>query len=250
MYNLLANVVNETEKHFWKKKTVFFLLLSALFPLAGAVLIASFQNKLGIASITAADYPILILGLFTSFILPLFVFMMAADSFAGEASANTLKIALLRPISRFKIYASKHISLGIYTVLYLAAAGIASVLSSLFFSVKTGVTQGIFDALLAYAVAALPFIALTCIAVLISQFTRSGSSALIICILIYIGIKAVSFFIPQVSLYSLTSYTDWHVLWLSSSVAVGKLTSIFMFIMACSILCFTAGFYFFDKKEL
>lgn len=250
MYSLLANVVNETEKQFWKKKTVFFLILSALFPIAGAVLIASFQNKLGIASITAADYPILVLGLFTSFILPLFVFMAAADSFAGEASANTLKIALLRPISRFKIYASKQISLGIYTVLYLAAAGIASVLSGLLFSVKTGMVQGALDAGMAYAVAVIPFIALTCIAVLIAQFTRSGSGALIICILIYIGIKAIAFFIPQVSLYSLTSYTDWHVLWLSSSVALGKLISIFMFIAACSILCFTAGFYFFDKKEL
>jgi ABC-2 type transport system permease protein len=250
MNSLLANVVNETEKQFWKKKTVFFLILSALIPLLGAVLLASFQNKLGIASITAADYPILVLGLFTSFILPLFVFMAAADSFAGEASANTLKIALLRPISRFKVYTSKHISLGIYTLSYLAAAGVASVLSGLFFSVKSGMAQGILDALLAYIVAAIPFFALTCIAVLIAQFTRSGSGALIICILFYIGIKAVAFFLPQVSLYSITSYTDWHVLWLSSSVVIGKLTSIFMFMAACSILCFTAGFYFFDKKEV
>jgi ABC-2 type transport system permease protein len=250
MYNLFASVINETEKQFWKKKTVFFLILSALIPIAGAALIASFQNNLGIASVTASDYPILILGLFTSFVMPLFVFMAAADSFAGEASAKTLKIALLRPISRFKIYASKHISLAIYTMLYLAAAWTAAVLSSLLLSVKSGMVQGVFDALLAYTVAAIPFFALTCIAVLIAQFTRSGSGALIICILAYLGIKALAFFFPQVSLYSLTSYTDWHVLWLSSSVALGKLTSIFMFMAACSILCFTAGFYFFDKKEV
>jgi ABC-2 type transport system permease protein len=250
MHSLVANVINETEKQFFKKKTVYFLILSALFPIAGAALIANFQVELGIASITASDYPILILGLFTSFILPLFIFMAAADSFAGEVSANTLKIALVRPISRFKIYASKHISLAIYTLMYLAAAGIASVLSGLFFSIKSGMVQGSFDALLAYAVAAVPFIALTCIAVLISQFTRSGSGALIICILLYLGVKAVAFFLPEVSLYSLTSYTDWHSLWLSSSVSVGKLTSIFMFMAACSILFFTAGFYFFDKKEV
>jgi ABC-2 type transport system permease protein len=250
MYNLVANVINETEKQFWKKKTMFFLILSALIPIVGAAFIASFQVKLGIASVTGSDYPILILGLFTSFILPLFVFMGAADSFAGEASANTLKIALVRPISRFKIYASKHISLGIYTVAYLAAAGIASVVSGLFFSVKSGMIQGVLDAFMAYTVAAIPFIALTCIAVVIAQFTRSGSGALIICILIFLGIKGVSFFLPQVSLYSLTSYTDWHVLWLSSSVAAAKLTSIFMLMAACSILFFTAGFYFFDKKEV
>jgi ABC-2 type transport system permease protein len=216
----------------------------------GAALIANFQVNLGIASITAADYPVLILGLFTSFILPLFIFMAAADSFAGEVSANTLKIVLVRPISRFKIYASKHISLAINTLMYLAAAGIASIIAGLFFSVKTGVVQGSFDALLAYAVTAVPFIALTCIAVVISQFTRSGSGALIICILLYLGVKALAFFFPEVSLYSLTSYMDWHSLWLSSSVGVGKLTTIFMFMAACSILFFTAGFYFFDKKEV
>jgi ABC-2 type transport system permease protein len=250
MYSLVANVINETEKQFWKKKTVFFLILSAIIPIAGAAFITSFQNKFGIASITASDYPIMILGIYTSFVLPLFIFMAAADSFAGEVSANTLKITLLRPISRFKIYVSKHISLGIYTLLYLAAAGIASVLSGFLFSVKTGLTQGILDAILAYTVAAIPFIALTCIAVLIAQFTRSGSGALIICILAYLGVKSAAFFMPQVSLYSLTSYTDWHVLWLSGSAAIGKLISIFMFMAACSILCFTAGFYFFDKKEV
>jgi ABC-2 type transport system permease protein len=250
MHSLVANVINETEKQFWKKKTVFFLILSALIPIAGAALIASFQNKWGIASIAAADYPIMILGLFTSFILPLFVFMAAADSFAGEVSANTLKITLMRPISRFKIYASKHISLGIYTMLYLAAAGLASVISGLFFNVKSGMGAGILDAILAYTVTVIPFIALTCIAVLIAQFTRSGSGALIICILAYMGIKAAAFFLPQVSLYSLTSYMDWHVLWLSSSITMGKLANIFMFMAACSILCFTAGFYFFDKKEV
>src|SRR4051794_30382829 len=109
MHSLTANVINETEKQFLKKKSVFFLILSVLFPIAGAALIANFQDKFGIASITASDYPILILGLFTSFVLPLFIFIAAADSFAGEASANTLKIVLVRPISRFKIYLSKHI---------------------------------------------------------------------------------------------------------------------------------------------
>jgi ABC-2 type transport system permease protein len=250
MHSLMANILNETEKQFWKKKTVFFLLLSAIIPLAGAGLLASYQNKLGIATVTSASFPILMLGVFTSFILPLFIFMAAADSFAGEISACTLKITLVRPISRFKVYASKHISLAIYTILYLAAAGIASILSGFFFSVKSGMFQGVLDAILAFGVAVIPFIALSAIAVLIAQFTRSGSGALIICILLYLAFKAVSFFLPQVSLYSLTSYTDWHLLWLSSTVAMGKVTSIFMFLAACSILFFTAGFYFFDKKEL
>jgi ABC-2 type transport system permease protein len=132
----------------------------------------------------------------------------------------------------------------------MAAAGIASVVSGLFYSVKSGMVQGIIDALIAYAVAAVPFIALTCIAVLISQFTRSGSGTLIICILLYIGVKALAIFLPEVSVYSLTSYTDWHSLWLSTPVNAGKLTTIFMFMAACSILFFTAGFYYFDKKEV
>ncbi len=250
MSSLVANVISETERQLWKKKTIFFVLLCALVPVAAAIMITNFQEGLGLSSVTASDFPILILGVFTSFLLPLFVFMAAADLFAGEISARTMKITLVRPITRFKVYASKHISLLLSILIYLAVAGVASILSGFFFDSRGNALQGVVEAVISYGAAVVPFVAISAFAVFAAQFFRSASAALIVCILLYLAFSVVSFFLPQVSVYSLTSYTDWHLLWLSSSWAGGKITSIFMFLAACSILFFTAGFYLFDRKEV
>jgi ABC-2 type transport system permease protein len=85
--------------------------------------------------------------------------------------------------------------------------------------------------------------------VLLAQFFSSSSGALTTTILLYIAAKAAAFFFPQVSTYSPTAYTDWHLMWIGSQMASGKVLSVFIFLLACSILCFTAGFYLFDKKE-
>lgn len=170
--------------------------------------------------------------------------------FAGEMSTQTMKITLLRPISRFKVYASKHISLLLHTALYLAIAGVTSIGLSFFFNARGGILEGILGAIMSYGVAIVPFIAIGAFAMLASQLFRSASTALIVCILIYLAGAVFSFFLPSVSIYSLSTYTDWHLLWLNSTWAGGKITSIFIFLVSCSILLFTAGFYFFDRKEL
>ncbi|MNW02394.1 hypothetical protein D3C71_1981700 [compost metagenome] len=69
-------------------------------------------------------------------------------------------------------------------------------------------------------------------------------------ILVYLAFKVAAFFIPQLATYSPTAYMDWHMLWVGGSMVTGKIMSIFMFLMGCSILFFTAGFYLFEKKEL
>jgi ABC-2 type transport system permease protein len=249
MSSLIATIINETERQFLKKRTIWFVLLSALLPIGAAAILANFQQNLGLSSVSTTDFPILILGVFTSFLLPLFVFMAAADMFAGEISSRTMKITLLRPITRFKVYASKHITLLLHIVLYLAVAGIASISSGFFFHSRGDTLEGILDAMISYGVAGVPFIAIGAFAILAAQLFRSASTALVVCILIYLTAYVVSFFLPGVAMYSLTSYTDWHSLWLNSSFAGGKITSIFMFLTACSILLFTVGFYLFDRKE-
>lgn len=249
MHSLYANVWNETLKITFKKKTVFFLAMTLIIPIAAGLLLANFQSGFGIGAVSSKDFPIVMLGLFTGIFLPLFVFMGAADQFSGELGDRTLKVVLARPVSRFKIFASKQISLGIYIAAYLFVALIASVISAFFLN---GGIPGlsVLDWLLAYGAAFIPLAVLSIIAVLIAQFFSSSSGALTISILLYMAAKVSAFFFPQMSKYSPTAYMDWHMLWISSPMAAGKAWSVFMFLLACSILCFTAGFYLFDKKEL
>jgi ABC-2 type transport system permease protein len=251
MHSLVANIRNETLKIAYKKKTLFFLAMTIVLPIGASLLIANFQSSIGIGAISSKDFPIVMLGLFTTIFLPLFVFMGAADQFSGEIGDRTLKVVLTRPISRFKVFASKQISLGIYIAAYLAAALLASIISSMLLKGSSGsLGMAVMDWIIAYGAAFLPLATLSIAAVLLAQFFSSSSGALTMSILLYIATKAAAFFFPQVSTYSPTAYTDWHLMWIGSGVATDKVFSVFMFLLACSILFFTAGFYLFDKKEL
>lgn len=249
MHSLYANIWNETIKIAYKKKTWFFMIMTFLIPIGAGVLLGNFQSNLGIGAVSSSDYPIMMLSLFTGIFLPLFVFMGAAEQFSGELGDRTLKNLLTRPISRFKVYASKHISLGIYIAAYLVVAMIGSTLSAFF--LNGGLSNvSASDLLVAYGAAFVPLAVLSMTAVLLAQFFSSSSGALTVSILLYIAVKVSAFFFPQVSTYSPTSYLNWHMLWIGNSMASGQIVSVFMFLLACSILFFTAGFYLFDKKEL
>ncbi|KIL37091.1 hypothetical protein SD71_03750 [Cohnella kolymensis] len=249
MHSLYASVWNETLKIAYKKKTLFFMIMTLIIPAGAALLLANVQGNLGISAVSSSDFPIVMLNLFTAIFLPLFVFMGAADHFSGEISDRTLKVILTRPISRFKVFAAKQISLAMYIAAYLLIALIASVVSAFFLS---GVMSGfaVLDWLIAYGTAFVPLAVLSITAVLLAQFFTSSSGALTISILLYIAAKVGAFFFPQALTYSPTSYMDWHMLWLGRPMPSGELWSICMFLLACSILFFTAGFYLFDKKEL
>lgn len=249
MHNLYANVWNETLKIALKKKTWFFMAMTLLIPIGAALLFANVQSGLGISAVSSGDFPIVMLGLFTGIFLPLFIFMGAADQFSGELGDRTLKILLTRPISRFKVFVSKQISLGLSIAVYLFLGMLGSVGSALFLSGRVSV-YSIGDWLLAYGSAFVPLAALSIAAVFIAQFFSSGSSALTVSVLLYIAVKVSSFFFPQVSTYSPTAYLDWHMLWIGTPMASNQVGAVFMFLAACSILFFTAGYYLFDKKEL
>jgi ABC-2 type transport system permease protein len=244
-----ANVWNETLKLAYKKKTIFFLAVTLLLPLVAGILLSRFQHGIGIGAIAAKDFPIVMLGLFTSIFLPLFVFMGAADVFSGEMGDRTMKNILTRPLSRFKVFSSKQLALAIYIALYLAVALIASMIAALFFQHFGGIGT-LATWLLAYGSAFVPLLVLSIAAVCLAQFFSSSSSALTVSILLYLAFKVAAFFLPQIATYSPTAYMDWHMLWVGGSLVTSKITSIFMFLIACSILFFTAGYYLFDKKEI
>jgi ABC-2 type transport system permease protein len=249
MHSLYGNIWNETLKITLKKKTVFFLAMTFLMPIGASLLIANFQSSIGIGAVSSQDFPIIMLGLFTGIFLPLFVFMGAADQFSGEMGDRTLKVVLTRPITRFKVFASKQISLGIYIAAYLAVAFLASAIASFF--LQGSLSMGsIGNWILAYGTAMLPLLTISIVAVCLAQFFSSSSGALTTSILLYIAVKVAAYFFPQVATYSPTAYTDWHMMWIGGSMATNQVFGVFMFLLACSILFFTAGFYLFDKKEL
>lgn len=250
MNTLLANIANEMEKTFHKKKTLALLLVTALIPVGTALLLFLFKSKVGILGLGATDFPILILGLFTNLFLPLFVFMWAADSFAGEAGERTLKLTLIRPITRTKVFTSKIIGIGLTIGIFLIILFILSLVAGMFLgNAEIGWWVGLFNGIKAYSLAVLPMLALGIAAAFMAQFFRNSSGALTTAIFVYIASKLLPLIIPQSAKLLLTSYTDWHLLWLGP-ISPEKLLYSFLFIFSSGIFFFSAGLYLFDTKEL
>ncbi|MCX8132182.1 MAG: ABC transporter permease [Clostridia bacterium] len=249
MEALKAGILSEITKLLLKKKSVMLLVFSALIPILSLILVSFFQSGLGINPINAIDFPITVLGYFTGLFLPLFVVMAAADLFSGEIGERTIKIALLRPITRFKVYMSKIISIAIYISVYLGIVYIVSTVLGLFLEGRENILQAILKNFAAYIVAIVPMLLLGIAAAFISQFFKSSSGTLVISVLLFIIIKIAAVAVPDISGLTPISNMDWHLLWLSGSVSISKLFSVFMFMFSYSIIFLASGYLMFERKE-
>lgn len=250
MKPLTSSTINEWVKLTARKKTVFFLALITLLPFLVLPIVLRVQSGLGIAGLDGAEYPVTILNLMTLFVLPLMTFMSVSDSFSGEFGDRTIRAVLLRPVSRFKIFTSKLLSVFLLIVGGLALGLASSSIAAIFLPATGDRMAGFADAALAYAAAAIPLFALCTVAVFIATWFKNATGALAIMILVYAAAKLTAFFFPDLTAFSPTAYTDWHRIWIGSSVSVGQISTIFSFLLGCGIVFYTMGFYLFDKKEV
>lgn len=249
MHSLYANVRNETEKLWARRRTKGFLLLTLLLPVISAILLAAMQNNTSVIGGLGSSLPLLMLSLSTFALLPLLLFMTAADSFTGEVAARTLKLVLVRPITRAKVFASKVLAIAVYVAVHLGALWISSVLSG--WLIPGGdLTGGLLDSMKAYTASFLPMIAIGLITVLIAQFFNNSTGAMALIIFIYAAAKLIPFVLPQVSAWSVFSYTDWYVLWVGNGASISKLLNSFGLLLAYCIMAYTAGLFIFERKQL
>lgn len=246
---LYANTINETQKIFVQRKTKGFLVFTFIIPIVVAGALNYVQNKLGMNILSETDFSFLLLDWFTSMILPLFIFMVASDLFVGEVSAGTLKLTLVRPISRFKVHVSKILAMGISIIIQLAIMWLTSLaVGSLVFHGWS--VRDFFQVWLGYALDFIPMFTLGVFAVLIGQFLTSTSGAFALCTVLFVIAKISVIFFPSLNAFLFTSYTDWHSLWIDSSAPESNLIDVTLVILSSMFLFFTIGYYRFDTKEV
>ena len=250
MNSLQANIKNETEKIILHRRTKVFLIVSALIPIGAATTFSLLQNSLGIFGLTTASFSVMLLGLFTSILLPLFIFAVAADVFAGEVGDKTLKLTLTRPISRWHVFLSKNIAIAVYIGINLGVVLLVSVLAGLFLQGSGDFSKGLLQTFISYLAAMVPMLSIGIAAVFIAQFFKNASSALFTGVFIYLVGKALAFLYPATARLILFSYTNWHLLWLGSTVGAGRLINGLVVMIAYGILLLSIGFYLFDKTEV
>lgn len=245
-----ACLANELQKHFSRKKTYVLLVITALIPIAAALLIAFFQGGLGITPVRSMDFPVYILGIFTTLLLPLFIFMITADIFAAEISDHTVKASLLRPVTRLRVYAAKISCTGLNILVFLALIYLASVVCSIFLGTGGAFLTGMLTAAGQYLAAFLPLLLLGIISSFVALLAGGSSGALVISLLVFLAAKTIGLVLPGISGYLFTSYTDWYLLLASGAASLSKVAGVFMFILSYSIIFLGSGYLLFDRKEL
>jgi ABC-2 type transport system permease protein len=246
MHQVFVNTHNEIVKLLGQTKTKISLALTALVPVLAAIALGRLEAGIGLS--LGRGLPQLMLDLFAAVWLPLFLFMAAAETFSGEYAARTIKLVLLRPLTRAAAFASKVLALLAYAASLLAAVGVASVAAGLARDARTTIA-GLPETLLAYIAAFVAMAAVVCTAAFVAQWLRSGVGALTLCVFLYVAAKLLPFVWPEAAVWSLFAYTDWHTLWIGGAASAGKLLQAFSFLLSGCALTYTAGWYLFERKS-
>ncbi|WP_079909397.1 ABC transporter permease [Paenibacillus sp. 32352] len=246
MHSLKTGLVNELYMLLYRKKTIVMLIVSAILPVGLALSLHKLQPLMGLVAVSRT-FPIDMLGFYTALWIPLFIFLMAADLFPNEVSSRTLKLSLLRPITRFRVFASKTLAVLIANAAILLLLGLVTVLCSLFLG-SSGTFHGS-EVIKAYSAAWLSMAALSALFIFLAQWFNSASGSFAFSIVVYVVAKAAPFFSSKVASFSPISYTDWHLMWLNSSVMPSKLFTAAIFLISSCILFLSLGYFIFNRKE-
>lgn len=249
MTEFKAAFINETKKLYKKKKAHVAFILSFVFIIIGQVAVTGVRKGFGLRGTSSMDFPLLVLSLVANTIIPLFTALVTIDSFSGEFSHNTMKIALTRPVTRLKLFSAKLTAITVFIFGNLLFAMIFSIAAGFIFNSNSFSLHGIARILISYLVTLLPMMVLALVIILFANIFKSGTSVFFISILVFLGFKALEIVFSQYSGIFFTSMLSWYKLWIMDFFPTAEITRQFIMMISYGILLFTGGYYLFDKKN-
>jgi ABC-2 type transport system permease protein len=245
-----AALVNEIVKLRKKKKLAAAAILSILAVLLGQIAVTAIKLGLGLRVVGSTEFPLVVLSLFSYTVLPLFATFVAIDHFNGEFSANTMKITLTRPVSRFGVYSAKVLNLALFISANLFFVMVLSLVAGLIFNPASISVLGVFKVVLAYSVTFLPVFVFALLVVLLANLLRGGLAVFFLSILVFIGLNFLGIALTNYSSFLITSMFDWYTLWISEPFNGFKIFRQTLILVGCGIMLFSAGYYLFDRKDI
>lgn len=241
--------INEIEKMYHKKKVVITGLLTIFIITFGQLIVSFARTKLGILTASSTEFPLMVLSVLNNTILPLFCALMTIDVFTGELSHNLMKLTLLRPVCRYKIYLSKIVAVCTYILGTLLAVYIMSTLAGLLFNPLTLSLSFLLKVFVAYIITLVPFIGLTAFIAFISNILKSSTSAFFVSIVVFLGFKGAEILFPKVSSLFITSSINWYSLFLAHDISYLRIGINLLTIIGYGIIFLTLGLSSFEKKD-
>lgn len=249
MVEFKAAVINEVEKLYKKKKILVAAIISLIFIVIGQLTITGLRSGFGLRGTSSMEFPILVLSMLVNSILPLFATFITIDSFSGEFSQNTMKIAITRPITRLKFFTAKIVAIMFFILINLLFVMIFSTIVGVIFNANSFTFQGMMRIIISYIVTILPMMVLVLLVTVFTNILRSGIGVFFLSVLVFSVFKVMEVIFSQYSGILFTSMFRWYNLWIMSSFPFLKIFRQLMMMGSYGILLFTLGYYLFDKKD-
>ncbi|MDA8443329.1 MAG: ABC transporter permease subunit [Peptococcaceae bacterium] len=244
-----AALVNEIEKLYKKKKALVAVILTLAIIVIGQLVIVGVRSGFGVRGVGSVEFSMLVLSVVINTILPLFTALIVIDSFSGEFAANSMRITLTRPVSRFKLFSAKLTAVAVFILTALMLLLIFSLLAGFLFNANSASLGDVARIVVAYLMSLLPLFVLALGIALAANILRSGISVFFLAVLGFIVFQGLGMFFTRYSGLLITTELSWYNLWLASTLPLGKIIREFLIMVGYAIILFTAGFYLFDKKE-
>jgi ABC-2 type transport system permease protein len=273
-----AALRNELRKIFWRKKYCVMLAVYAAIGLAVGALGASGLNLRAVMllSPSAARQGVAFgaLSACRSVLLPLAVFMLAADSVTHELESKSIKCVLTRPVSRFDAYLAKSLAILCYVAVSLAACFAVAAAWQMFvpgFSGANGAVapgsaayaagisrsgagapsaSALAEAFAAYALTLVPMAAFVSLATFIATLVKSPALVMFLCIASYGALAFAGTFLNGVGAALFTTYTSWYRMWLGYRLPWRSLLSAVGLLCSTCVIFFGLGYLIFERKDI
>ncbi|OPZ90721.1 MAG: ABC-2 family transporter protein [Firmicutes bacterium ADurb.Bin419] len=250
MQGFRAALTNEIEKMYKKSKMTVILIISV-----AVIAIGKFAS-MGMSSFgvgvfnKSTAFPMSVLLVLANTLLPLFTALIATDLFSGEFSHNTMKISMTRPISRFKLFSAKMGAITFFAFANLMSVMLLSIIVGLICNFSSITFTGIIRIVVSYLVTLIPIMVIALVVVFLSNIIKSSTAVFFLSVMLYIISYFMGTFFSQYSSIFITSMLGWHTHWIANEILFAKIIREFLIMLGYGIIFFTAGYYFFDKRDL
>ena len=245
-----AAYLNELEKLLCRKKYTVFLILDALCCLFTAVvqLLTEVFSK-GVIDASSLFEGMLLQGFsfYLMLFIPLIALMACADLFSGECQDLSIRMVLLRPAARWKIFLSKCLAVYSVCVFYVAAHFIIVFLVKLLMGQTTAGTA---YALGAYLFDLIPVMVIVCFFAFIHQTVRSEGAAVALSVVAYGVILIMGKYVNLANGLVFTEFLTWHGLWLGVTVPIKVLLPKIGILFGTGVALYCGGYELFERKDI
>lgn len=226
-----------------------FIILSTLLPGLLAAFALFIDRTQGHLVFRTTGFPVWVLGIFSTIIIPLFILEWAREALANIRLEDPARNLLSRN-ARFRIYLVGFVRLLWSLLLILVLTWLFSEIAALFLSILGAGTgdKKMLTSFFAYLIDLLPLITMAAFMLLLLQAIKHSVTALVAGAFIYVLLRSLVYINNPLGKFNPALYMDWHLSWLDSAMNMASLWQGVAYLLVLFLVFFTSGYWLFARK--